>query len=56
MGDFRREQEAVVLVKVKGPRVGFFISRAKVYSSGVIDHNRGNNQVRMTIGVLRRPK
>ena len=55
MGDFAREQEAVVVVKVRAPKTGFFISRARVYSSGVIDHNTGNNSVRMTIGVLRRP-
>lgn len=55
MGDFKREQEGVVVVKVKGPKRGFFISRAKVYSSGVVDKNRGNNSVRMTIGVLPRP-
>ncbi|MCW2966619.1 MAG: hypothetical protein JWM71_391 [Solirubrobacteraceae bacterium] len=56
LGDFRREQEAVVVVKVRGPKVGTFISQGKVYSSDVIDPNGGNNQVSMTIGVKPRPK
>lgn len=55
LGNFRREQEAVVVIKVRAPKLGYYISRGKVYSSGVNDPNGGNNQVGMTIGVIRRP-
>ena len=54
MGDFANQQEGVVRIKVKGTRVGTWISDAKVYSQGVTDPNGGNGQVSMTIGVLKR--
>jgi len=52
LGDFAREQEAVVRIKVRGTRHGTFISNARVYASDVIDPNMGNNHVEMTIGVF----
>ena len=52
LGDFAREQEAVVRIKVRGKRVGFWISRGRVYASDVDDTNKGNNHVEMTTGVL----
>ena len=51
LGDFRREQEAVVVIRVRAPHLGTYISHGRVYSSGVVDPNGGNNQVGMTIGV-----
>jgi len=55
-GDFVREQMGVVVIKVKGPKTGTFISDAKVYSQGVEDPNGGNGQVSMTIHVQKRIK
>jgi len=55
LGDFRREQQAVVVITVRARRLGTFISRGHVYSSGVIDPNGGNNQVGMTVPVRPRP-
>lgn len=52
-GDFRREQEGVVRIKVCGTKPGFWITPAKVYSQGVDDPNGGNNQVSTTTGVLK---
>jgi Domain of unknown function DUF11 len=50
MGDFIREREAVVRVRVKGYKRGSYISDAKVYSMAD-DPNGGNGQVSMTTGV-----
>ena len=54
LGDFADQQEAVVRIKVRATRLGTYVSRAKVYSSDVIDDNAGNNHVEMTIGVIPR--
>lgn len=54
-GDFRREQQAVVVIAVRGTRTGTFISRGRVYASDVADPNGGNGQVAMTVGVLDGP-
>jgi uncharacterized protein DUF11 len=51
MGDFRREQEGVVRVKVRGLTLGTHISHAKVFAYDVMEPNGGNNQVSMTTGV-----
>ena len=51
MGAFAAEQLGVVVIKVKTVKVGTWIAPAKVYSSGVIDDNGGNNQVSATLGV-----
>lgn len=54
LGDFRREQEAVVVIYVKARRLGTYIARGKVYASDIVDPNGGNNQVGMTVMVKRR--
>jgi hypothetical protein len=54
LGDFAREQEAVVRIKVRGKRVGTWISQAKVYATDVNDTNQGNNHVEMTTMVKSR--
>lgn len=54
LGDFAREQEAVVVVYVKGRRLGTWIAKAKVYASDVVDPNGGNNHVEMSVAVKRR--
>ena len=50
MGEFIREQEAVVRVTVKGYKRGNYISTAKVYAEAD-DPNGGNGQVSMTTGI-----
>ncbi len=52
MGNFRREQLANVVVKVKprGPQATYEIP-AQVYSQGVVDPNGGNNQTTVTLAV-----
>lgn len=55
-GDFKREQEAVAVIYVRARRLGTFIAHGRVYSSGVVDPNGGNNQVGITVPVLRRPR
>ncbi|MBA2504707.1 MAG: hypothetical protein H0V29_02045 [Thermoleophilaceae bacterium] len=50
IGDFVREQEAVVRVRVKGYKRGSYISTSKVYANGD-DPNGGNGQVSMTTGI-----
>jgi translation initiation factor 1 (eIF-1/SUI1) len=50
-GDFRREQQSVIKIKVKAKRKGTFITPVKVYSQGTTDPNGGNNQVSITVGV-----
>lgn len=49
LGDFAREQEAVVRVKVRGTKVGRYIAPAKVYAHDVDDPNGGNGQVSATL-------
>lgn len=51
LGDFAREQEAVVRIKVKGVKVGTWLTPAKVHASDVDDPNGGNNQVTATLMV-----
>lgn len=51
LGDFAREQEAVVRIKVQGVKVGTWLTPAKVYASDVQDPNGGNNQVTATLMV-----
>lgn len=54
LGNFRREQQAVVVIYVRASKLGTYISRGKVYASGIADPNGGNNQVGMTVHVKRR--
>jgi hypothetical protein len=53
-GDFRREQQAVVVIYVRAKKLGTYIARGDVYARGIADPNGGNNQVSMTVGVKRR--
>jgi Domain of unknown function DUF11 len=51
-GNFRREQLAVVVIKVKSRgKKGTYEIPSKVYSQGVDDPNVGNNQVTETVAV-----
>lgn len=54
LGDFAREQEAVVRIRVRATRLGTYLSPAKVYASDVNDPNGGNNQVTATLKVVKR--
>jgi hypothetical protein len=54
LGDFRREQEVVVVIYVRARKLGTYISEGKVFASGIDDPNGGNNHVEMTVTVKRR--
>jgi uncharacterized repeat protein (TIGR01451 family) len=51
LGDFRREQEVVVVITVRGAVRGTWITDAYAYSGDGTDGNAGNGHVSMTVGV-----
>jgi hypothetical protein len=54
MGDFVNQQNATVLIEVRGDAIGTWITEADVYSTDGKDTSGGNGQVRATIMVQAR--
>ncbi len=51
LGDFRREQEVVIVITVRGRVRGTWITDAYAYSRDGTDGNADNGHVGMTVGV-----